>query len=172
MLVSVFGCDKFKVLHTFTWVHATFMLYYSIPQHLLLLARCTHQSMPIMMTLWLEMRVPVPTVGGTHLVPFWEVCVHCYHHTAPLQWQFPRPSQTDILCCTRSLWCLGCINYKLSMCRCCFSPQQVAGMSASMSTSTQRNYWCKSLAALFSLQLVRWSSLPAVSEPASYKCII
>ena len=33
-------------------------------QYLLLLARCTHQSMPIMMTLSPELRVPMPTVGG------------------------------------------------------------------------------------------------------------
>ena len=31
-------------------------------QHLLLLARCIHQSMPIMVTLLLELRVLVPTV--------------------------------------------------------------------------------------------------------------
>ena len=33
------------------------------PQHLLLLARYTHQSMPIVITLLVELRVSMPTAG-------------------------------------------------------------------------------------------------------------
>ena len=43
------------------------------PQHPPAHVRCTHQSMPIMMTLSTELRVTVPTVGGIHLVTFQEV---------------------------------------------------------------------------------------------------
>ena len=35
-------------------------------QPALQLVRCTHQSMPIVMTLSPELRVPVPTVGAIH----------------------------------------------------------------------------------------------------------
>ena len=44
-------------------------------QHLLLLVRCTHQSMPIRMTLSPELRVIVPTVGAIHLILFQEVSI-------------------------------------------------------------------------------------------------
>ena len=143
------------------------------PQHPPVHVGCTHQSMPIVMTLSPELRVPVPTVGGIHLIIFKQVgikkitsivtvmehnsswlistldksstpvatilCVECwswcttavhiphkslldYHHTALLQWQCPRPSQTEILCCTRWFWCLECSNCRQSIWRSCFSP--------------------------------------------------
>ena len=41
-----------------------------ILQHLLFPVKCTHQSMPIIMTLSTELRVAVATVGGIHLVAF------------------------------------------------------------------------------------------------------
>ena len=125
------------------------------------------------MTLSPELRVPVPTVGGIHLIIFKQVgikkitsivtvmehnsswlistldksstpvatilCVECwswcttavhiphkslldYHHTALLQWQCPRPSSTEILCCTKWLWCLGGTNYRHSIWRCAEIP--------------------------------------------------
>ena len=37
-----------------------------ILQHLLLLVRCIHQNMPIVITLSPELKVPVPTVGAIH----------------------------------------------------------------------------------------------------------
>ena len=43
------------------------------PQYPPVHVRCTHVSMPIMMTLSVEFRASVPTVGGIHLVPFKEV---------------------------------------------------------------------------------------------------
>ena len=141
-----------------------------IPQHLLLLVRCTHQSMPILMTLLLELRVPEPTVGGIQKLTSQEdfvlqtsstVMVHnlnwlmllldqsnsvvvvttsgllvvvgncCLYFSqespwlpshCTIQWQWSRPSQTEILCCTTWLWCLGYTNCKHPICRYCFSP--------------------------------------------------
>jgi ribosomal protein L40E len=50
------------------WYASTSINYIVIPQHLLLLIRCTHQSMPIVTTLSPELRVSVPTVGSIHQI--------------------------------------------------------------------------------------------------------
>ena len=58
--------------------------YFAIAQRLLLLVRCTHQSMPFVMTLSAELRVPVPgncrsyttsDNGGT--IPYPDQYTHC-----------------------------------------------------------------------------------------------
>ena len=79
--------------------------------------RCTHQSMPIVMTLSPELRVPVPTVGGIHLVIFQETTSIVMEHS--LNWLIPTLDKSSI----RAVNIISGVLVVMGNC-CSYSPQE------------------------------------------------